>query len=144
MVVGYDEHFSYPKMLRAASYLSVKDVMHVACTERTKTTAALVACIETCSDKKAIVFDTSASLISNTLIDNYQIVPEKTLIIAATENGDICLARFRRLHDFLSITRFNKTSSFKSADKLDECYIESIFYANDLAEVAACLKISFT
>jgi len=141
VVVGFDEHFSYPKMLRAASYLSDPEVVLVAGSERSKTAAALVACIETCSEKKALIFEDSPSLIKDTLMDGYRIIPERTLIIGPGNNGDICLTQFHGFNDILSMNKDDSSPSELSA-KTDENSTDVIFlHANDLAELASRLKI---
>lgn len=140
VVVGFDEHFSYPKILRAASYLSDPEVVLVAGSERSKTAAALVACIETCSEKKALIFEDSPSLIRETLMDGYRIVPERTLIIGPGTNGDIRLTQFNGLDDLLSVNKDYTSISGSSRKSCDNSF-EAVLRANDLAELASRLKI---
>lgn len=91
VIVGFDEHFSYPKMLRAASYLGNPDCIFVATNtdERfpmhTKLvvpgTGSIVTAVETAAGRPAFCVGKPNSYIREMIMKEYGVDPNRTIMI---------------------------------------------------------------
>lgn len=95
VVVGFDEHFTFAKMLKASNYIGSNadclfmttnlDKLHRYPQYRLPGTGALLAALETCVERKALQFGKPNPEICRELIKSGKVVPERTLMI-----GDVC------------------------------------------------------
>uniref|UniRef100_A0A0K8UN11 Phosphoglycolate phosphatase n=1 Tax=Bactrocera latifrons TaxID=174628 RepID=A0A0K8UN11_BACLA len=95
VVVGFDEHFTFAKMLKASNYICSNseclfmttnlDTVHRYPAFRIPGTGALLAGLETCVERKALQFGKPNPEICRALIRSEKIVPQRTLMI-----GDVC------------------------------------------------------
>lgn len=90
VMVGFDEHFSFPKMTQAASYLSDPECLFIATNTDERFpmpnmvipgTGSFVKAIETCAERKALVIGKPNKEICEYLIQDGVIKPERTLMI---------------------------------------------------------------
>lgn len=90
VMVGFDEHFSFPKMTQAASYLHNPDCLFIATNTDERFpmpnmvipgTGSYVRAIETCAERKAKVIGKPNKEICEYLIKDGTIKPERTLMI---------------------------------------------------------------
>lgn len=91
VVVGFDEHFSYPKMLKAACYLGNPDTLFIATNTDQRFpmggnlvipgTGSIVKSIETCSGRKPLIIGKPNSIIADVLLKEHSVDPKRTLMI---------------------------------------------------------------
>ncbi|KOX80102.1 Phosphoglycolate phosphatase [Melipona quadrifasciata] len=118
VIVGFDEHFSYPKMVKAASYLSEPNVHFIATNtdERFPVannvvipgTGSLVRCIESCAERKAIVMGKPENILLGTRCGF------KTLLVLT---GITCLK---------DIDRWKQSDCEQTKEFIPDYYIESL------------------
>ncbi|XP_014088456.2 glycerol-3-phosphate phosphatase [Bactrocera oleae] len=95
VIVGFDEHFTFAKMLKASNYICSNseclflttnlDTVHRYPEFRIPGTGALLAALETCVERKALQFGKPNAEICQQLIKSGKVLPERTLMI-----GDVC------------------------------------------------------
>lgn len=92
VVVGFDEHISYIKMLKAASYLNDPNCLFIATNtdERFPVgnsqvvkpgSGAIVKSIETCAERKPVLIGKPGTYIAQAIQKTCKIDPQRTLMI---------------------------------------------------------------
>uniref|UniRef100_A0ABD2W107 Phosphoglycolate phosphatase n=1 Tax=Trichogramma kaykai TaxID=54128 RepID=A0ABD2W107_9HYME len=153
VIVGYDEFFSYPKMVKAASYLADPNVLFLGTNtdERFPAsdnlvipgTGSLVRCIETCAERKATVLGKPEPYIGNLIKNRFNINPSRTLMIGDRANTDILLGRrngFQTLLVLSGVTSMDDLEKWKSSKIEEDQELLPDYYTNTLGDLLTHLK----
>ncbi|XP_065568430.1 glycerol-3-phosphate phosphatase-like [Artemia franciscana] len=103
VVVGFDLHISYPKLLKAATFLSnpkclfvatnTDEVFPAACDNTVPGTGTLVAAVETCSQRKAQIIGKPSTLMFSALAKEHNIDPKRAIMIGDRAKSDILFGK---------------------------------------------------
>lgn len=124
VIVGFDEYFSFKKMLRACSYLDRPGCLFLATNtdERFPSkepgviipgSGSLVRAVETAAERKAVVMGKPYTNARDILVQQFNINPERTLMIGDRANTDILFGRNCGFKTLLVETGIHKESDVR-------------------------------
>ncbi|XP_032689389.1 glycerol-3-phosphate phosphatase-like [Odontomachus brunneus] len=153
VIVGYDEHFSYRKMVKATTYLNNPNVHFIGTNtdERYPTdsniiipgTGSLVRCIECSAERKAIIMGKPEEYMAKVLMEQYKIEPTRTLMIGDRCNTDILFGNRYGFTTLLVLTGVNSLSDiekWKQSKQQEERDLVPNYYIDALGDLLCYLK----
>ncbi|XP_011309344.1 phosphoglycolate phosphatase [Fopius arisanus] len=145
VIVGFDLHFNYMKMMKAATYLNNKDTLFIASNTDERFpgsetliipgTGSLVKSIETCSEREATVMGKPAPYAAIMLQKNFKIDPKRTLMIGDRANTDILFGKRCGFKTLLVLTgvstiqdidNWSKSNDPKNKELIPDYYTQTI------------------
>lgn len=151
VVVGYDFFFSYPKLMKACSYLNNPECLFIATNKDEKFPAAdgiivpgagaFVAALETCSERKAEVMGKpSPFAIDNVLIPS-GLNPKRCLMIGDRCNTDIQFGNLRGMITLLVETGVHKYSDLEKFKSSGMNNLLPTYYTSSVADLLEIMKL---
>lgn len=148
VVIGFDKYFSFPKLVKAATYLQDPSVHFLGTncdTERPSPnansfpgTGCFIRTIEAAANRPAIMLGKPESFVSDYIIKKYNLNPERTLMIGDNCNTDILLGKrcgFKTLLVLTGITTQNDVDAMNASDANSKNLIIPDYCANELGDV---------
>ncbi|XP_046429548.1 glycerol-3-phosphate phosphatase isoform X1 [Neodiprion virginianus] len=153
VIVGFDQHFSYPKLLKAACYLNDKNVHFVGTNTDERFpmdgdiivpgTGSLVKCVETCAERKAVIVGKPETYIAEAIIKRFNINPKRTLMIGDRCNTDILLGTrcgFKTLLVLSGVTSLADVNTWKQSNSQDKLDLLPHYYVDKLGDLLPYLE----
>ncbi|XP_033606654.1 glycerol-3-phosphate phosphatase isoform X3 [Cryptotermes secundus] len=153
VIVGFDEYISYPKILKAASYLNHPDCLFIATNtdERGPSfindcvipgTGSMVAAIETCAGRKPFLIGKPSTYIIDAIRKRYNVDPERTLMIGDRCNTDILLGTrcgFKTLLVLSGVNTLDDVMNWKQSDNEEDRGLVPDYYIGKLGDLLPLL-----
>lgn len=152
VIVGFDEHFSLPKMMKAVTYLDKPDCIFIATNTDERFpmpgkvipgTGSFVRSIETAAERAAIIMGKPNPAICEVLKKEYNIVPGRTLMIGDRCNTDILLGtncRFETLLVGSGIHNLDDIAKYKESPNLSDKKLIPTYYLPKLGDLLPFLE----
>uniref|UniRef100_A0A1B6IA33 4-nitrophenylphosphatase n=2 Tax=Homalodisca liturata TaxID=320908 RepID=A0A1B6IA33_9HEMI len=149
VVVGFDIHFSVPKVVKATSYLERKGSIFIATNTDERYpldvegiimpgTGAYVAAVQTAAERKPIIMGKPEAYIREYLVNKHKINPSRTLMIGDRCNSDILLGKrcgFQTLLVLTGVTDIEQAKAWKESADKDENALVPDYYTNRLGDL---------
>ena len=155
VVVGFDKYFSFPKLVKAASYLQDPNIHFVGTncdTERPSPnnnkfpgTGCFIRTIEAASNRSAVMVGKPESFLIEYIIKKYGLNPERTLMIGDNCNTDILLGKrcgFKTLLVLTGITSQSDVDAMNASTVDSKNSIIPDYYAGELGDVLKMVALS--
>lgn len=153
VVVGFDDQISYPKIVKAATYLQDPNVHFVGTNSDNQRpspnsntfpeTGCMISIIEAATNRKAIVLGKPEPYISQILISKFGLNPAKTLMIGDRGDTDILLGKrcgFQTLLVLSGVTSIEEIEKWKKSDNKTERDLVPDYYTNQLSDLLPALS----
>lgn len=155
VLVGFDEHLSYPKLFKAASYLKDPKVLFVATNTDESFpvagtglvmpgTGSIVCAVKTCAGREPFVVGKPSSYICNVLTETNKIDPSRTLMIGDRCNTDILLGKRCGFKSLLVLTGVNSLKDVEEWSKSDDPKLQELvpdYYAQSIDSLRATFPV---
>ncbi|CAH1389961.1 unnamed protein product [Nezara viridula] len=151
VVIGYDFFFSYPKLMKACSYLNNPECLFIATNKDEKFPAAdgvivpgagaFVAALETCSERNAVVMGKpSPFAIDNVLIPS-GLDSKRCLMIGDRCNTDIQFGNQRGMTTLLVETGVHKYSDLEKFKSSGMNHLIPSYYTSSVADLLEIMNL---
>lgn len=106
-------------------------------------TGSLVRCIETCSERKAVVMGKPETYLADMLTKHHKIDPKRTLMIGDRANTDILLGTrcgFQTLLVLSGVTTLEEVEHWRRSDKREHKDYLPTYYTEQLGDLLPLLE----
>ncbi|KAG8240466.1 hypothetical protein J437_LFUL010804 [Ladona fulva] len=147
VLLGFDPHFSYPKMVKAASYLSDPNCLYIVTNtdERFPVssrliypgTGSMVAAISACAARDPLVVGKPNPYVAEAVSKIHPLDPKRTLMIGDRANSDVLLGAncgFRTLLVLTGVTSLDDVDKWKKSSDPEDKKLIPDFYLNKLGD----------
>ncbi|PSN53350.1 hypothetical protein C0J52_04095 [Blattella germanica] len=154
VVVGFDEHFSFPKMVKGASYLKQPDCIFIATNtdEQFPTefpqltvpgTGTFVRSMETCAGREAYKIGKPSRYACDMIMKRHNVDPKRTLMIGDRANTDILFGAncgMKTLLVLTGITTIEEVFAWEKSSKEEEQILVPNYYIDRLGDLTYLLS----
>lgn len=153
VIVGFDEHFSVPKALKAASYLNNPDCLFIATNTDERFpfssqlivpgTGTFVNAISTCAERLPFIIGKPAKYICDAIVKGNGLDPARSLMIGDKCNTDILFGRkcgFQTLLVLSGVTSFPQVFEWKQSKNESRAEWIPDMYAENLGRLLGRMK----
>nr|XP_046487725.1 uncharacterized protein LOC124221590 [Neodiprion pinetum] len=152
VVVSFDVHFSYPKLLKVATYLSDPSVLFLATSADIQIPISNVAvpgpgtllkCIEVCSGRNATILGKPEPFMRKVIVDAFNVTPKRTLFIGDNACTDILTGKRCGMKTLLVLSGISKRDDIKVWTETDNPETREFvpdYYTDSLADLLPYLK----
>ncbi|XP_043491621.1 glycerol-3-phosphate phosphatase-like [Polistes fuscatus] len=153
VIVGFDKYFSYPKLLKATTYLADPNVHFIGTncdtdrpspnTNKFPGSGCFIRTIETASNRSAIMIGKPETFLSEYIIKTYNLNPERTLMIGDNLQTDILLGKrcgFKTLLVLSGVTTKSDIESVTESEQTKDDLVIPDYYTDQLSDVISLLS----
>lgn len=144
VIVGFDEHISYPKLFKAATYLDRPECLFIATNTDARFpvpngvipgTGSIVRAVEVAAGRAPVVMGKPNALVAEALRVDHEIVPERTLMIGDRCNTDILFgvnSGFQTLlvgtgiHGLADVQQWLATGTEEERRQVPDCFVPKL------------------
>lgn len=154
VVVGLDPYFSFPRVMRASSYLKDPDCIFIATNTDERFpinkndlimpgAGACVKCVETVVQRPPVIMGKPSETMFSLISDKHQLNPSRTLMIGDRCNTDILFGKNCGLHTLVvlsGITKMEDLESWAASTDEDKHKLLADYYLPELGDFIPLLK----
>lgn len=156
VVVGFDDHFSFPKILKAASYLDKKDCLFIGTNTDERFpiensnlvfpgTGCLVKAIETVAERPPVIMGKPSEKMFTVISTKHNLDPSRTLMIGDRCNTDILFGKICGLHTLVvlsGVTSMEDLENWAAGTDKEKHKLLADYYLTKLGDLLSLINDS--